>query len=143
MIQYRHALTRSTISTLVVATLCSIFIVDSARALSAREAAEFKQLMPTDRMIQVCSLKLENRISKETRYRHVDRVVLDAFSHARLADRTIRAKGAAFRNDGKWFKLQFRCAVTGDRLHVEAMEYEIVSTKPVPQKDWEAHWLFP
>lgn len=131
------------ISAIVAFALCSVCIIDRARALSAREAAEFKQLVPTDRMIQVCSLKLENRISKETRYRHVDRVVLNAFSQARLADRTIRATGAAFRNDGNWFKLRFRCAVTLDRLHVEAMQYEIVSVKPVPQKEWEAHWLFP
>ncbi|WP_407061722.1 DUF930 domain-containing protein [Aureimonas sp. SK2] len=37
-------------------------------------------------------------------------------------DRAVRAKGAAFRNDGNWFRLRFRCAVTQDRLHVKAVD---------------------
>lgn len=114
-----------------------------ALALSAREAAELEQLTPTDRMIQVCFLKLEDRISVETRYRRVDRVVMDAFWRGTVADRTVQARGAAFRNDGNWFRLRFQCSVSADRLHVEQMNYEIVSNRPVPQKDWEKHWLFP
>ncbi|WP_168990582.1 DUF930 domain-containing protein [Aureimonas flava] len=129
-------------ATVLLASLL-LSIAAPAHALSAREIAEMKQLTPTDRMIQVCFLKLEDRISKETRYRRVDRIVMDAFSRGKVAGRTVRAAGAAFRDRGNWFKLRFRCSVTPDRLHVETVEYQIVSRKPVPRGEWEDHWLFP
>lgn len=114
-----------------------------AQALSARETAEMKQLAPVDRMIQVCYLKLEDRIARETRYRQIDRVVMDAFSRGKIKDRTVKASGAAFRNRGNWFKLRFRCAVTPDRLHTESLEYEIVSAEPIARDEWKRHRLFP
>ncbi len=123
--------------------LLAPLLVTPAHALSARETAEMKQLAPIDRMIQVCFLKLEARIASETTFRRVDRVVLDAFSRGRIADRTVKASGAAFRNKGEWFKLRFRCSVTPDRLHVETLRYELVSTTPVAHGEWEAHRLFP
>jgi hypothetical protein len=138
-----NLLVNSLLPTAVLLALACARPLDSAYALSNREAAEFEQFTPTDRMIQVCSLKLENRISKDTRYRHVDRVVLDAFSRAKIADRTVRAGGAAFRNEGNWFKLRFNCAVTQDRMHVESLDYDVASAKAIPRKDWEEHRLFP
>ena len=102
-----------------------------------------KQLPPTDRMIQVCFLKLEDRISRETAYRHVDRVMMDAFSRGQIDGRTLRADGAAFRDKGRWFRLRFRCSVTPDRLHVETMNYDVISKTPIPRRDWEKHRLYP
>lgn len=125
---------------LVVLAACPL---SPAHAFSARETAELRQLTPTDRMIQVCYLKLEERISKETRHRSVDRVVMDAFSRGRIDHRTLRADGAAFRSGGQWFKLRFRCSVAPGRLQVETIRYRIVSETPVPRSQWEEHWLFP
>ncbi len=62
---------RAACALLVVLAACPL---SPAHAFSARETAELRQLTPTDRMIQVCYLKLEERISKETRHRGVDRV---------------------------------------------------------------------
>lgn len=137
------ALAKSVLPTAALLAVACASPLEPARALTDREATEFRQLTPTDRMIQVCSLKLENRISEETRYRHVDRIALDAFSRAKITDRTVRATGAAFRNDGNWFKLRFDCAVTGDRLHVETLNYEIASPEAISRDAWEDHRLFP
>lgn len=127
----------------VVAALLLTLPAMPALALSTREAAEMRQLAPTDRMIQVCFLKLEDRLSRETSYKRVDRVVLDAFSRGKIEDRTVRGKGAAFRNKGNWFRLRFRCSVTADRMHVEDLHYTVLSQTPIARSEWERHWLFP
>ncbi|MBB3950756.1 DUF930 domain-containing protein [Aureimonas jatrophae] len=135
--------TRASRSIAAAIGLAAPLLGTPALALSARETAEMRQLAPVDRMIQVCFLGLEDRIAKETRYNRVDRVVMDAFSRGRIAERTVRAGGAAFRNKGDWFRLRFRCSVTPDRLHVETLRYEIVSQTPVARTEWDAHRLFP
>lgn len=138
------ALARRTVRSAFALTGFVLLIsLSPAYALSARELAEMKQLTPTDRMIQVCFLKLEDRISRETAYRNVDRVMMDAFSRGEIDGRSLRADGAAFRDKGQWFRLRFRCAVTPDRLQVENLHYDVISKTPIPLGEWEKHKLFP
>ncbi|WP_182086582.1 DUF930 domain-containing protein [Aureimonas sp. ME7] len=127
----------------ILSAIAFFHSVGPGAALEPRIAAQMRQLAPTDRMIQVCYLKLEDRLSRETRHRHVDRVVLDVKRKGHVRSHDIRGKGAAFRDDGNWYELAFACSVSPDHLHVTQLRYTVLSDRPIPVSEWDRLQLFP
>lgn len=99
-----------------------------------------QKLEPTTRMIEVCDLAVSSRISKETSYSRVDRVVADAVSETVTGANSVTAGGAAFRDHGKWYGLRYSCTVTTDHMAMKSLRYDV--GHEIPESDWEQYGLW-
>jgi hypothetical protein len=51
----------------------------------------------------------------------------------------LTAEGAAFRSEGKWYELAFKCRISPFRQKVEAFDFAIGGA--MPKRDWSSHNL--
>ena len=99
-----------------------------------------QKLEPTTRMIEVCDMAVSSKISKETPYSRVDRVVADAVSETVANGNSVTAGGAAFRDHGKWYGLRYSCTVTADHMSTQGVRYSVGHA--IPESDWEQYGLW-
>jgi hypothetical protein len=114
--------------------------------VSARHLAEPKNravanhiaAMPSDlRDEQLCDFEAMEQIGKPGK--PADQVVAYAFADTHQdGDQTI-AEGAAVRIAGTWYRLAFRCRVTGHPAAVVGFAHRLGS--PIPRRDWSDHGL--
>lgn len=114
--------------------------------VSARHLAEPKNravashiaaMPPYMRDEQLCDFEAMEQIGKPGK--PADQVVAYAFADPRAeGDQTI-AEGAAVRIAGLWYRLAFRCRVTGRPAAVVAFAHRLGA--PIPRRDWSDHGL--
>lgn len=112
----------------------------SALALSPQEATQLEKLDPQTRIEQRCDIEAMNRLGKESRWRP-DKVLAYAFSDPVMSKHTVKAKGAAFRSGGNWYRLSYTCKTQDDFLTIKSFEYKTGDL--IPRKDWDRHYLVP
>ncbi|UXM95647.1 DUF930 domain-containing protein [Bartonella sp. HY329] len=111
-----------------------------AHALTASEAMQLNKLDPQTRIEQRCDIEAMNRLGKEKTWRP-DKVLAYAFSDPIMSKHTVKAKGAAFRSGGKWYRLSYICKTQDDFLTIKSFEFK--TGDPVPRQDWDKHYLVP
>jgi hypothetical protein len=114
--------------------------------ISARHLAEPKNravashiaAMPADmRDEQLCDFEAMEQIGKPGK--PADQVVAYAFADTRQDGDQMIAEGAAVRIAGLWYRLAFRCRVTGRPAAVVAFAHRLGG--PIPRRDWSDHGL--
>lgn len=114
--------------------------------ISARHLAEPKNravashiaAMPPDlRDEQLCDFEAMEQIGKPGK--PADQVVAYAFADTRQDGDQMIAEGAAVRIAGLWYRLAFRCRVTGRPAAVVAFAHRLGG--PIPRRDWSDHGL--
>lgn len=118
----------------------SMLSVTSAVALSSLEAAQLQKLDPQTRIEQRCDIEAMNRLGRESHWRP-DKVLAYAFSDPVMSKHTVKAKGAAFRSGGNWYRLSYICKTQDDILTIKSFEY--ITGDLIPRSDWEQHYLVP
>ncbi|MGQ4272728.1 DUF930 domain-containing protein [Terrihabitans sp. B22-R8] len=122
------------------AFVLSVSIANLAQAASPQLERSLQKLEPHTRMREVCDLEVAGRISKQSQYSGVDRVVSDARHDSTRIDDTVNAKGAAFRRQGKWYALQYSCTLSSDHMKVGSLRFTI--GKEIPEPEWEEFGLW-
>lgn len=123
--------------------LTSVFVLGlkgSALALSASEITQLNKLDPQTRIEQRCDIEAMNQIGKIRKW-HPDKVLAYAFSIPTMSNYTVKAKGAAFRSRGKWYRLSYSCKTQEDYLTIQSFEFKIGDI--IPREDWNKHYLVP
>jgi hypothetical protein len=127
-----------TVSSLGFAAALLVSISPVAAAGKAQRGLD--ALEPTTRMIEVCDIAVSNRISKETQYSRVDRVVGGALADAVAAENIVTAYGAAFRDRGHWYGLRYSCTLSPDHTNAKSLRYAI--GREIPESSWEQYGLW-
>ncbi|MGE6781810.1 DUF930 domain-containing protein [Ensifer adhaerens] len=106
----------------------------------SRQALEgLSQLAADERIVQLCNLEAMEQVHRWKAHFRPDTLVAYAMAKIRLAGRNLRADGAAFRSEGRWFNIKFGCAVAPDIKSVIAFEFQVGDE--IPESEWEAHFL--
>lgn len=121
---------------LALVTLCL-----PAHALDARLRAGLLKLDPQTRLEQRCDAEVLDRINQDDHHYDPDRVVAYAFATPEMGDDAIRSPGAAFRSNGKWYRLKFKCRTAPDHMEVLSFRYRIGDR--IPESEWSKYNLYP
>lgn len=112
----------------------------SQRALAdprSREAlALLPQLVPEDRVEQLCGVEAMGQIHDWRKELEPDRVTAYAMAETRLEGGVLKAEGAAFRSRRHWYALRFECTVSADLTRVTAFAFHV--GEPIPAARWRA-----
>jgi hypothetical protein len=100
------------------------------------------KLDPKTRLEQTCDVEVMERINQDTNPYNPDRIEAYAFEMPVIGEdeRSFIAHGAAFRSQGNWYRLSFRC-VTGPR-HLDAHSLEYAIGAKIPQSEWQRYGLY-
>ncbi|KXF78993.1 hypothetical protein ATN84_04400 [Paramesorhizobium deserti] len=110
-------------------------------AMSGSVVKQLMELDPATRLEQRCDVEAMERIRDDPSRFSPDKVLAYAYSDPIVGTNSIRASGAAFRSNGKWFRLSFSCKTSPDHLKVLSFQYAIGSV--IPEKEWPQHYLVP
>jgi hypothetical protein len=105
----------------------------------ARQA--LRTLAGDERMEQLCGIEAMDQVHAWRDAFEPDRLVAYAMAPTFVSGNAIKADGAAFRSNRRWYNLRFRCELTPDRRKVAAFEFLVGD--PIPADVWEAHNLPP
>ncbi|THA68568.1 DUF930 domain-containing protein [Ensifer adhaerens] len=106
----------------------------------SRQALEgLSQLAADEQIVQLCNLEAMEQVHRWRVDFTPDLLVAYATSDIVLAGRNLRADGAAFRSNGRWFNIKFGCAVAPDIKSVAAFEFQVGDE--IPESEWEANFL--
>ncbi len=125
---------------LSLVAIVMLTLINNAHALTASEIMQLNKLDPQTRIEQRCDIEAMSRLGKEKRWRP-DKVLAYAFSDPVMSAHTVKAKGAAFRSNGNWYRLSYICKTQDDFVTINTFEYKIGDL--VPRKDWDKHYLVP
>jgi hypothetical protein len=130
--------------------LTALPMIRPARLLSAEALADprsregretLRHLVGDERVIQLCDLEAISQVHAWNNNLQPDRLVAYAMTDTRVSGKSVQADGAAFRSNGRWYNMRFRCEVTLDRKSVTSFEF--VVGDPIPQSEWLVHNLPP
>jgi hypothetical protein len=100
---------------------------------------KLKMLEANTRLEQLCNLEAILQIRRgETQFRP-ESVIAYAMAATRTDGDVIIADGAAFRSNGKWYHLAFKCRITPRQQKVAAFEF--AAGAAIPERDWASHDL--
>lgn len=127
-------------------TLCltALAILSSSIAANAMDSAlrtGLLKLDPQTRLEQRCDAEVLDRITSDDRNYRADRVVAYAFATPQMGQDAIKSTGAAFRSNGHWYRLKFRCVTAPDHMKVLQFRYRIGDQ--IPEDDWTKYNLYP
>jgi hypothetical protein len=125
---------------LIALALMAFTLITPAFAAADRMQRSLEELEPVTQMMEVCDMAVSAKISSETRYSLVDRVVADAVNEPVAAADVITANGGAFRDHGHWYGLRYSCTLTPDHLAAKALRYAI--GHEIPESQWEQYGLW-
>lgn len=115
-------------------------IAGPASAAADKMQRSLEKLEPVTQMMEVCDMAVSTRISAETPYSRVDRVVADAVVEPMAAADAITANGGAFRDHGHWYGLRYFCTLTPDHLAAKTLRYAV--GHEIPESQWEQYGLW-
>ncbi|MGO4707064.1 DUF930 domain-containing protein [Microvirga sp. 2MCAF38] len=114
----------------------------SGDVLSHPLSRKLKAMLPLfgeeTRLEQLCGLEAMAQIAALKEFQP-DRVVAYAMSDSKITKTSVLADGAAFRSNGTWYNLKFKCGLKAGRQNVESFEFQIGDA--IPKSAWEAHNL--
>lgn len=99
----------------------------------------FPMLAGSEQVVQLCNMEALEQLRLADANLVPDALVGYAFDDLSVSGHTLTAEGGAFRSQGRWFHLRYRCTVSPDVRAVAAFEYAIGD--PVPESQWEEHFL--
>ena len=102
------------------------------RSRQAREA--LRGVDGEERMVQLCDLEAMEQIQMWKPDYHPDRVVPYATAEVRVEGDAVVSDGAAFRSEGNWYALAFRCDLSGDHQQVAGFRFSV--GEPIPRREW-------
>ena len=95
--------------TIALAAAIGLLAASPASAMSSSLRAGLLKLDPETRLEQRCDAEVLDRITHDDPHFKADRVVAYAFATPEMHKDSIRSPGAAFRSEGEWYKLKFKC----------------------------------
>ncbi|WP_222877467.1 DUF930 domain-containing protein [Terrihabitans soli] len=124
------------------AALCLALILIAGPALAAADKMQrsLEALEPATEMMEVCDIAVSAKISAETSYSQVDRVVADALKEPVADGDIFTATGGAFRDHGHWYGLRFICTLAPDHLSTQSLRYAVGNE--IPESRWEEFGLW-
>lgn len=125
---------------LCLAVLASATLALPANAMDGALRAGLLKLDPQTRLEQRCDAEVLDRISHDDHKYKADRVVAYAFATPEMGPDAIRSPGAAFRSNGQWYRLKFKCQTAPDHMQVLDFRYRI--GEEIPQADWAKYNLY-
>lgn len=109
--------------------------------MDSREESGLRKLDPQTRLEQRCDVEAMERIRNEEGNFNPDKVLAYAFAEPRMQEHAIQTRGAAFRSDGAWYHLKYKCETSADNMQIVGFKYKIGGLVPV--EDWTKHFLVP
>ena len=126
--------------TIGLAAIIGLLAVSSASAMSSSLRAGLLKLDPETRLEQRCDAEVLDRITHDDPHFKADRVVAYAFATPEMHQDSIRSPGAAFRSEGEWYKLKFKCRTAPDHMTVLDFRYRV--GEPIPKDEWSKYNLY-
>jgi len=99
----------------------------------------FPLLAGSEQLIQLCNIEALEQLRGEPGAGEPDALVGYAFGDMQVTGGLLEAEGGAFRRDGQWYHLRYRCTAGSDLRSVSAFEYQVGAL--VPPSEWEEHFL--
>lgn len=93
----------------------------------------------SERLVQICGIEGIEQLRDADPSLHPDMIVAYAMGEMEQTGLTIKADGAAFRSDRKWYALRFTC--TAEAGLGAVADYAFAIGEPIPRDEWEAHDL--
>ena len=117
----------------VIACVTWLALTPHGWTLDRRERADLEDLVPSERMIQLCDMEvLDEHLG--------DKVIAYTFAPTKISGDKLTAPGASVRKRGRWYRLRYTCTTDRDHMHILAFSYHLGDL--VPRKDWGSHYLF-
>jgi Domain of Unknown Function (DUF930) len=111
-----------------------------AGASSPRAEHALDRLEPITRMMQVCDIKAGEALRRDNAHKAVNRVMIDAMATPAIEGNVIEGTGGAFRQNGQWFQMEFKCTLTPDQR--SAASFDFVVGDEIPEAHWEDYGLW-
>lgn len=118
-----------------------ICLSTASNAMDTRVKTQLLQLDPLTRLEQRCNLEAMEHITRDNPNFDVDKVLAYAFSDPLTLNRGIKAKGAAMRSKGSWYKLSYKCNTKDNYMTITSFKYKI--GRFIHQNEWAKHYLVP
>lgn len=96
------------------------------------------RLAPSEQVVQLCNIEALEQL-RLNGLTEADALVGYAYAPIDIDGLALSADGGAFRSQGQWFHIRYRCTVTADISAVTLFEYVVEDM--VPESEWEAHYL--
>jgi hypothetical protein len=126
---------------LVAGSIAAQISVAPSFAFDARAYASLRRLDPGMRLEQVCDMEAMDRIGREDKRFRPDRAKSNVIVPPEHLGDTLKASGAAFRDNGRWYALSFVCKGSTDHLKVTSFEYHVGDL--IPNSKWADYGLWP
>ncbi|KGF66797.1 hypothetical protein LL06_26120, partial [Hoeflea sp. BAL378] len=98
-----------------------------------------RQLVPEERIIQLCNVEAMEQVHVFRPELAPDLVIAYAMADPVLAGLTLTAEGGALRSGRHWYRIGFACDVSADLETVTAFDFSLGAR--IPETDWAAHSL--
>ena len=115
-------------------------MIAPAHSASHRVEKALDRLEPVTRMMEVCGIKAGEELRRERGFKSVNRVVVDAIDTPEIDDNVVKGTGGAFRDKGRWYRLEFECTLTEDQRAAVSVDY-VVGVE-IPEDQWEEYGLW-
>ncbi|MBN9254642.1 MULTISPECIES: DUF930 domain-containing protein [unclassified Mesorhizobium] len=125
---------------LILSSLAFVALAWPAGAMDSHLRAGLLKLDPQTRLEQRCDAEVLDRISHDDHKYKADRVVAYAFATPQMSADAIKSTGAAFRSNGQWYRLKFKCQTAPDHMQVLQFRYRIGDE--IPEADWAKYNLY-
>lgn len=125
---------------LILSSLAFVALAWPAGAMDSHLRAGLLKLDPQTRLEQRCDAEVLDRISHDDHKYKADRVVAYAFGTPQMSADAIKSTGAAFRSNGQWYRLKFKCQTAPDHMQVLQFRYRIGDE--IPEADWAKYNLY-
>lgn len=125
---------------LIPLSLAFVALAWPAGAMDSHLRAGLLKLDPQTRLEQRCDAEVLDRISHDDHKYKADRVVAYAFATPQMSADAIKSTGAAFRSNGQWYRLKFKCQTAPDHMQVLQFRYRIGDE--IPEADWAKYNLY-
>ncbi len=97
------------------------------------------QMLESEQMVQLCAIEAIEQLRLAQAATAPDAVVGYAFGALETDGLSLIAEGGAFRSEGEWYHLRYRCTVSPDRRDVT--EFAFAAGRQIPHREWEDHFL--
>ena len=124
-----------------LSALAALALTSPANALDGRLKSGLLKLDPETRLEQRCDAEVLDRIALENKNYKPDRVVAYATQNPKMIGDEIKTRGGAFRSNGQWYHVAFKCLTAPDHMQVLALRYKIGDK--IPEDEWTTYNLYP
>jgi hypothetical protein len=126
---------------LCLSMLAVAAVVSPAHALDSRMKAGLLALDPDTRLEQRCDEEVADRIAQEDKRFDPDKVIAYAIEEPKQDGDEIKTRGGAFRSNGEWYHVAYKCLTAPDHIQILSLRYKIGDK--IPEDEWEQYNLYP